>query len=249
MLRRVVTLCVLASTSIAIGCGGDDERAPASSSPPPAETAAPAPAAATAAQARATRVAALRPEIVRRPIELTAARRRETVDYAMRHYGLRRDELVGPHVIVQHYTATRDFASAYAIFASDEPDVELHELPGLCVPFVVDRDGTIYQLTPVTFLCRHTVGLNYTALGIEHVGSSDEEILSNAAQMRASLRLTRWLRCRSHIAVKDVIGHSESLGSRYHRENVERLKRQTHADWSRASMRDYRRRLAARGPC
>jgi len=253
MPRRVATLCALASAAIAFGCGGEDERAPASSSPPPAATAGTTPARTvappTAAQSRARRVAALRPPVVRRPIELTAERRRETVAYAMRHYGLRTDELVGPHVIVQHYTATRDFASTYAIFASNEPDVELNELPGLCVQFVVDRDGTIYQLAPVTFLCRHTVGLNYTAIGIEHVGSSDEQVLSNAAQMRASLRLTRWLRCRSHIAVKDVIGHSESLGSRYHRENVARLKEQTHADWSRASMQDYRRRLAGRGPC
>ena len=98
-------------------------------------------------------------------------------------------------------------------------------------------------------MCRHTVGLNYTAIGIEHVGSSDQEVLSDPAQMRASLRLTRWLRCRSHIPLKDVIGHNESLSSPYHHENVARLRSQTHADWVRADMQIYRRKLAALGPC
>ena len=35
---------------------------------------------------------------------------------------------------------------------------------------MIDRDGTIYQLVPLAIMCRHTVGLNYTAIGIEHVG-------------------------------------------------------------------------------
>jgi hypothetical protein len=249
-MRRVVTLCVLASAAAAIGCGGGDHgsaTAPRIGTATSTTVATVAPPAARPSRAR--RVAALRPPIVHKPIALTARRRRETVAYALRHYGLRTDSLVGPHVIVEHYTATPDVPSTYAIFAADTPDVELHELPGLCSHFVVDRDGTIYQLAPLTFLCRHTVGLNYTALGIEHVGSSDSEILSNAAQMRASLRLTRWLRCRSHIPVKDVIGHNESLGSPYHHEDVAALRRQTHADWRAADMRIYRARLAALGPC
>ena len=39
--------------------------------------------------------------------------------------------------------------------------------------------------------------------------------------MAASLRLTRWLRCRYGIGVNNVIGHSESLRSPYHRERVD----------------------------
>jgi len=45
-----------------------------------------------------------------------------------------------------------------------------------------------------------------------------------------------------------VIGHSESLTSPFHRERVKRLEHQTHGDWSHASMKVYRRRLA-RKPC
>jgi N-acetylmuramoyl-L-alanine amidase len=94
-------------------------------------------------------------------------------------------------------------------------------------------------------MCRHTVGLNWTALGIEHVGRRDADVLGNPRQLRASLALTRWLRCRYGIRVRDVIGHNESLGSPYHRERVARLRRQTHGDWVAGSMRRYRARLRA----
>jgi hypothetical protein len=67
--------------------------------------------------------------------------------------------------------------------------------------------------------------------------------------MAASLRLTRWLRCRYGIGVGNVIGHSESLSSPYHRENVARLRTQTHGDWTHADMNNYRRQLSARGAC
>jgi beta-N-acetylhexosaminidase len=198
---------------------------------------------------RHERIAALRPRIVPKPITLSARRRQEMIEYADRHYGIRSATIDDADVIVEHYTATPDFPSTYAVFAPDKPDAELNELPGLCSQFVIDRDGTIYQLTPVSFMCRHTVGLNYTAIGIEHVGSSDREVLTDRAQMRASLKLTRWLRCRSRIGVANVIGHSESLSSPYHRELVARLRTQTHGDWTRAAMQTYRQRLRALGTC
>ena len=65
--------------------------------------------------------------------------------------------------------------------------------------------------------------------------------------MRASLRLTRYLRCRFGIRVRDVIGHSESLRSPYHRERVPSLRHQTHGDLRHSSMRLYRGKLARRG--
>jgi hypothetical protein len=61
------------------------------------------------------------------------------------------------------------------------------------------------------------------------------------------VRLTRWLRCRHGIAVKDVIGHNESLTSPYHRERVARLRSQTHGDMRHATMQRYRALVARRG--
>jgi beta-N-acetylhexosaminidase len=185
-----------------------------------------------------------RPPIVSKPIPFSAARRAETARYAERHYGLSTWRLVRPRVIVEHYTASDSFSSAWNTFASDAPDPELHERPGTCAHFVIDRDGTIYQLVPLTTMCRHTVGLNWTAIGIEHVGTSDASILANARQMRASLRLTLWLMHRYGISLPNVIGHAESLTSPFHRERYAPWRCQTHADWQHADMVTYRARLA-----
>jgi N-acetylmuramoyl-L-alanine amidase len=186
-----------------------------------------------------------KPAIVSKPIPFSAQRRAETAAYARRHYGLNTWRLVDPRVIVEHYTASNSFSSAYSTFASDTPDSELHELPGTCAHFVIDKDGTIYQLVPLTTMCRHTVGLNHTAIGIEHVGTSDAEILRNRRQLAASLRLTAWLMGRYGIQLRNVVGHNESLTSPYHRERYRAWRCQTHGDWVHADMEIYRRRLTA----
>ncbi|HZT16912.1 MAG TPA: peptidoglycan recognition family protein [Gaiellaceae bacterium] len=187
--------------------------------------------------------AAPRPHIVWKPIPFGAARRAETAAYARRHYGLDAWRLQHPRVIVEHVTANDSFSATWNAFASDAPDPELHELPGDCAHFVVDRDGTVYQLVPLTTMCRHTVGLNWTAIGIEHVGVSDAQVLGDPAQLRASLRLTLWLMTRFHVSLPNVIGHAESLTSPYHRERVAAWRCQTHGDWRHADMVLYRRRL------
>jgi N-acetylmuramoyl-L-alanine amidase len=188
-------------------------------------------------------LAADRPPIAWSPIPFPAQRKHETRLYARRHYGLDDYRLRSPKVIVEHVTATSSYTATYNTFAPDVPDVELHELPGLCAHFVVDAGGTIHQLVPLGLMCRHTVGLNDVAIGIEHVGFSDAEILGRPAQLRASLRLTRWLQARYGIRKRDVIGHAESLSSPYHHERVARLRTQTHGDFARPAMRRYRGKL------
>jgi len=186
-----------------------------------------------------------RPRIVWKPIPFPAARKLEMQAYALRHYGLRTWRLRNPKVIVEHLTASAGAASAFSTFAADVPDSELHELPGTCAHFLVDTDGTIYQLVPLQVMCRHTVGLNWTAVGIEHVGVSDAQVLSNPRQLAASLALTAWLMERYRIGLGDVIGHNESLTSRFHRELYPGWRCQTHADWKKADMDVYRSRLQA----
>ncbi len=185
-----------------------------------------------------------RPHIVWKPIPYGPTRRAEMAAYAQRHYGLHTWALQ-PRAIVEHVTASKSFSSAYNTFAVDRPDSELHELPATCAHFVVDRDGTIYQLVPLDVMCRHTVGLNWAAIGIEHVGVSDAQVLADRAQMRSSLALTLWLMRRYRIPLADVIGHNESLTSPLHRELVPSLRCQTHADWNRTDMAAYRAQLVA----
>jgi N-acetylmuramoyl-L-alanine amidase len=190
-----------------------------------------------------------RPRIVWKPIPFPAKRRAEMAAYSKRHYGVSEWRLRRPRVIVEHYTASSTFSSAYNTFASDVPDAELHELPGVCAHFVIDTDGTIYQLVNLSTRCRHTVGLNYTAIGIEHVGLSDAQILHDPRQLSASLRLTLWLTQKFGIKLRNVIGHNESLTSPYHKELYKPWRCQTHGDWNYADMTIYRgmlRKLARR---
>jgi N-acetylmuramoyl-L-alanine amidase len=189
------------------------------------------------------------PEIVKRPIPFGPKRKRQMAAYSARHYGERTWRLRHPRVIVEHWAETGSAVAVYNTFAPDVRDPELHELPNVCSHFVISGSGRIYQLVSTRIRCRHTVGLNWTAIGIEHTGFSDDEVLGNRRQMHASLRLTQYLRCRFHIKLRNVIGHAESLSSPYHRERVASLRRQTHGDWRHASMRTYRKRLRGQGGC
>jgi N-acetylmuramoyl-L-alanine amidase len=190
--------------------------------------------------------AAPKPHIVWSPIPFGADRIRQTRAYSKRHYGVATARLRAPKVIVEHFTASTTYSSAYNTFASNAPDVELHERPGVCAHFVIDRDGTIHQLVSLKWICRHTIGLNDVAIGIEHVGVSDADVMGRARQLDASLRLTAWLQSRFGIRRRDVIGHAESLSSPYHHERIAALRNRTHGDFAHPAMQRYRTLLAKR---
>jgi N-acetylmuramoyl-L-alanine amidase len=183
----------------------------------------------------------VRPEIVWRKIPFGAKRKRQMAAYSARHYGERTWELADPRVVVEHYTSGTSFDSAWNHFAANGS--HLGEKPGVCAHFLIDTDGIVYQLVNLGVRCRHAIGMNWTAVGIEHVGTSAGGILRNGPMLRASLRLTAWLMLRYGIDVGNVIGHAEILQSPYHRERYEDWRCSTHADWNRAEMRTYRRRL------
>ena len=191
----------------------------------------------------AASAAAPKPPIDWDPIPFGADRRRQMRAYSRRHYGDGKAKLVDPKVIVEHYTASTSYGSAFSTFASNAPDIEYGERPGVCAHFVIERDGTIHQLVSLRWRCRHTVGLNQTAIGIEHVGVSDADVIGRPAQLAASLALSRYLQGRYGIRTPDVIGHAESLSSPYHRERVAAMRDRTHGDFARAAMRRYRAQL------
>ncbi len=195
------------------------------------------------------RAGAARPAITIWPIPFGPKRKREMAKYSARHYGHRAWRLRRPRVIVEHMAQASSAASVRDAFVPDVPDVELHELPNVCTHFVISSAGRIYRLVNLRTRCRHTVGLNWTAIGIEHTGFADSDALGNRRQLRSSLRLTRYLRCHFRIPVRNVIGHRESLRSPFHHELVPSLRHQTHGDWRHSSMRVYRAKLRDLGRC
>lgn len=186
---------------------------------------------------------ASQPAIHQWRIPFPQKRRNDTAAYARRHYGIDSYELQAPRVIVEHIAVAPSATAIRNTFAPNRPDPSYGEYPNVCAHFAIGRDGRIHQLVSLRLMCRHTVGLNQTAIGIEHAGYRDGDLLGNARQLRASLRLTAWLRCRYGIRLRDVIGHNESLSSPYHRERVARMRDDTHGDMTATSMRRYRGKL------
>jgi N-acetylmuramoyl-L-alanine amidase len=193
------------------------------------------------ARTRVVDVGSLQPPIVWKKIPFGSKRKRQMAAYSKRHYGTRSYVLEDPPVIVEHYTDGDSFQSTWNYFAANVR--HLGEMPGVCSHFVVDSDGTIYQLVNLKIRCRHTIGLNDGAIGIEMVGTSDAQILHRKPQLRAALKLTLWLVARFGIQVRNVIGHAESLRSPYHHELYASWRCMTHSDWLHPDMQIFRRKL------
>jgi hypothetical protein len=182
-----------------------------------------------------------KPPITWKRIPFGPRRRRQMAAYSKRHYGVAAWKLTDPNVVVEHFTGGTSFSAAWNTFASNAK--HLGEYPGTCAHFIVDTDGTIYQLVPLWIRCRHAMGMNWTSFGIEHVGTSDASVMGNSAEIASSYALTLWLVQRFHLEVRNVIGHAESLISPYHVEHVASERCQTHSDFSHADMRTYRGHL------
>jgi len=193
------------------------------------------------ALARTARASAARAPAVRRwRIPFGPQRKRDMRRYARRHYGIDDHRLLKPRAIVLHLSVTDTARQVFNTFAPNHPDPELGELPNVCAHYVVAPNGAIFELVSRRLMCRHTVGLNHTSFGIEHVGRAEAGVFARRRQLRASLALVRWLQDRYGIRTRNVIGHNESLRSPYHRERVERLRDQTHGDFPRRFARRYR---------
>ena len=171
-------------------------------------------------------------------------RKRQMAAYSKRHYGKAEWRLV-PRQIVLHYATAPTLGSVFNTFSDPRPDQAFGELPQVCAHFVIAPARAV-QMVSLKARCRHTLGLNHVAIGIEHLGYSDGEVMGSRGMRLRSLSLVRRLRCLYGIPVRDVIGHSESLRSRYYRERVASLQGMTSADFSRKTMRTYRKKLARR---
>jgi hypothetical protein len=86
----------------------------------------------------------IKPAIVWKKIPFGAKRKRQMAAYSKRHYGTHTWHLTDPHVVVEHYTDGTSFDSAWSYFSHDGK--HLGEYPGVCAHFIIDTDGTIYQL-------------------------------------------------------------------------------------------------------
>jgi N-acetylmuramoyl-L-alanine amidase-like protein len=172
-------------------------------------------------------------------------RRSEMAAYAARHYGVH-TSVLHPKAIVLHFTASSTYESAHSLFSEDVPN--LGELPGTCAHYIVDQNGTVYEQVPPTVMCRHTIGMNDSAIGIEMVqvtGSgatwADRQILDRPAQINADLLLVKWLQAVYGIPTSAVIGHAMANDFKLFHDNEGW--RNDHTDWQAADVAAFRARL------
>jgi hypothetical protein len=198
---------------------------------------------------RRVEAAAAKPSITADPISYGGARKAQMAAYSRRHYGQREWRLTDPKVIVLHFTATDSYDSVWSSFDSNAPN--LGERPGVCSQYVIEQDGTIDELVSPGIRCRHTIGLNQVAIGIEMVQSTgrgshwaDQQILGRRKQIGSALRLVRWLQVRYAIPTDEVIGHSMANDDRYFKD----LEGWTndHTDWLKRDIKEFRHRLKRR---
>jgi N-acetylmuramoyl-L-alanine amidase len=154
------------------------------------------------------------PRIQDHPIAFSSLRQQATLDYISEHYGRQpKDISIEPRIIVLHWTAIADLAGSFAAFdpellGDSRPDLAGAGSVNVSIQFLVDRDGTVYRLMPESWMARHTIGLNYNAIGIENVGGADGVDDLTDAQVEANIRLVRYL-ARRYPAIDYLIGHSE----------------------------------------
>ncbi|MGB5162151.1 MAG: peptidoglycan recognition family protein [Thermoanaerobaculia bacterium] len=154
------------------------------------------------------------PRIEDRPIPFSSTRQEATLDYIAKHYDKHPPDItIEPRIVVLHWTAIPDLAGSFNAFEPERlpnsrPDLSAAGQVNVSIQFLVDRDGAIYRLMPEIWMARHTIGLNYNAIGVENVGGADSVDNMTDDQIEANIRLVRYL-VEKYPSIEYLIGHSE----------------------------------------
>ncbi|MVM39218.1 N-acetylmuramoyl-L-alanine amidase [Spirosoma sp. HMF3257] len=147
--------------------------------------------------------------LIDKPIIFDEERKQLSLEYLAKRHGIQQQQpYIKPKMIVLHWTAVPTLEATFDIFNPSllpgRPDLQKASRLNTSVPFLVDRDGTIFRLLPDTTFARHCIGLNYCAIGIENIGNND----LTKAQMKANVQLVRYLK-RHYKGIEYLIGHYE----------------------------------------
>ncbi|MBU1373365.1 MAG: peptidoglycan recognition protein family protein [Bacteroidetes bacterium] len=156
-------------------------------------------------------------KIIEKPIVYNKERVKLSIEYLKIRYGIIQDKpTIIPKIIVLHYTEGGNILSNFNYFnhvkIENERKIGKNQSKlNVSAHYLIDRDGKIYHLVPDTVFARHTIGLNYCAIGIENIGSNKEPLTNQ--QIQSNAKLIRKL-C-SKFRIEYLIGHSEYVNFRY----------------------------------
>jgi len=148
--------------------------------------------------------------IIDKPITWNQERENLSLQYLKERHGLQKETAsIAPKMIVVHWTAIDNIESTFDVFnpaiLGGREDLSGASSLNVSSQFLIDRDGMIFRLLPDTTFARHTIGLNYMAIGIENIGSDDHPLTK--AQLKANEQLIRHL--HKKYPIDYVIGHFE----------------------------------------
>lgn len=150
-------------------------------------------------------------KIVEKPINYSPERIRLSLEYLQDHHGLiQKTPTIVPKMIVLHYTAGGTVESNFKYFNNTHLESARNTLKkqsalNVSSQYIIDRDGTVYQLMEPNQFARHTIGLNYCAIGVENIGSKSQPLTDK--QVEANAQLVRYL--TQKYKIEYLIGHSE----------------------------------------
>ncbi|MCB4745374.1 MAG: peptidoglycan recognition protein family protein [Sulfurovum sp.] len=150
--------------------------------------------------------------IIDKPIDFGKRRIALTKTYIRNHYGKTVDSItIVPKIILLHYTAIDSFEESYntmrpEMLGGSRNDIAKASALNVSVQFLVDKNGTIYQLMPETQMGRHVIGLNYYAIGVENVAKDAHSL--TPAQVKANIALVKYLKTK-YPTIKYLVGHHE----------------------------------------
>lgn len=189
-----------------------------------------------------------KPVIVERPISFGPDREALTISYLNTRYNLDvSSAVILPRMVVLHWTAIPTLEGSLEAFQPERLPTVRGDIQGggalnVSAHYLIDRDGTIYNLLPDTIMARHTIGLNHCAIGIENVGGTAETPLT-PEQEEANTRLVRFL--AKNYPIEYLIGHYEYTAFETHPLWLEKDSgyRTTKTDPGEAFMRKIRKNL------
>jgi len=130
---------------------------------------------------------------------------------------LEQDVLMEPRMVVLHWTGAPAAKSTWNTFASaylsGRRDIQKGGALNVGAHFLVDRDGTIYQLMDEKRIARHCIGLNHLSIGVENVGGGKKYPLT-PEQVQANIALIEYL--SEKYPLTHLIGHYEAKDMEEH---------------------------------
>ena len=153
----------------------------------------------------------LDPQAIQSPI-FDAERLQLTAEYSQRHYGVANAVLSKPQMIVVHFTTIPTREKSLDFFRPPRLDHQIRrDIAGggdvnVSAHYLVDRDGTLYQLAAEDILCRHIIGFNHSAIGIENIAVDADDLTQ--AQLEANAALISRIVQRQP-SIRYLLGHHE----------------------------------------